>query len=108
MGSENVSAQDAEILEPSPAEENGPSRGIVNRRSFMRKGATLAGAAAVGASLMSKSFASEIKPTSTDKGDISTLRFLAAAEILETDLWTQYTELGGTQDNEDSGVNGGS
>jgi hypothetical protein len=28
------------------------------------------------------------------------LRFLAAAEILETDLWQQYNELGGIQDSE--------
>ncbi len=28
-----------------------------------------------------------------DSGDIAILRFLAAAELLETDLWVQYTEL---------------
>ncbi|HZD30669.1 MAG TPA: hypothetical protein VE779_03320, partial [Candidatus Angelobacter sp.] len=28
-------------------------------------------------------------------GDAAILRFLAAAELLETDLWQQYTELGG-------------
>jgi len=28
-------------------------------------------------------------------GDFAILRFLAAAEILETDLWEQYNELGG-------------
>ena len=28
------------------------------------------------------------------------MRFLAAAEIIETDLWLQYQELGGTQDTE--------
>jgi hypothetical protein len=33
------------------------------------------------------------------KGDVAILRFLAAAEILESDLWQQYNELGG--------VNGG-
>jgi hypothetical protein len=33
------------------------------------------------------------------KGDVAILRFLAAAELIESDLWTQYTELGG--------VNGG-
>jgi hypothetical protein len=27
-------------------------------------------------------------------GDVTILRFLAAAEILETDLWQQYNELG--------------
>jgi hypothetical protein len=41
------------------------------------------------------------------KGDVAILRFLAAAEIIETDLWIQYSELGGTQDNEVSGVKGG-
>jgi hypothetical protein len=29
------------------------------------------------------------------EGDAAILRFLAAAEILETDLWEQYNELGG-------------
>ena len=33
-------------------------------------------------------------------GDAAILRFLAAAEILETDLWQQYNELCGIQDNE--------
>src|SRR5713101_2202605 len=33
-------------------------------------------------------------------GDAAILRFLAAAEILESDLWLQYTELAGTQDDE--------
>jgi hypothetical protein len=28
-------------------------------------------------------------------GDIAILRFLAAAELIESDLWTQYAELGG-------------
>jgi hypothetical protein len=34
------------------------------------------------------------------KGDAALLRFAAAAEIIESDLWLQYTELGGVQDNE--------
>ena len=33
-------------------------------------------------------------------GDAAILRFLAAAEILESDLWLQYTELAGVQDDE--------
>jgi hypothetical protein len=41
------------------------------------------------------------------KGDIAILRFLSALEQVEEDLWIQYSELGGTQDNEVSGVNGG-
>src|SRR4030081_1036689 len=33
------------------------------------------------------------------EGDVAILRFLAAAELIESDLWQQYNELGG--------VNGG-
>ncbi len=40
------------------------------------------------------------------KGDEAILRFLAAAEILETDLWQQYNELGGIQDKEVPGGSG--
>jgi hypothetical protein len=40
------------------------------------------------------------------KGDAAILRFLAAAEILETDLWHQYNELGGIQDSEVPGGSG--
>src|SRR5436190_21887015 len=40
------------------------------------------------------------------KGDADILRFLAAAEIIETDLWQQYTELGG-QDAPESSYRGG-
>jgi hypothetical protein len=41
------------------------------------------------------------------KGDIAILRFLNALEQVEADLWLQYSELGGTQDKEVSGVGGG-
>ena len=41
------------------------------------------------------------------KGDIAILKFLNALEQIEADLWLQYSELGGTQDNEVSGVGGG-
>src|SRR5207237_6916050 len=40
------------------------------------------------------------------KGDAAILRFLSAAEILETDLWQQYNELGGIQDKEVPGGSG--
>jgi hypothetical protein len=39
-------------------------------------------------------------------GDEAILRFLSAAEILETDLWQQYNELGGVQDHEVPGGHG--
>jgi hypothetical protein len=40
------------------------------------------------------------------KGDAAILRFLAAAEILETDMWQQYNELAGIQDSEVPGGSG--
>ncbi len=40
------------------------------------------------------------------RGDVAMLRFVAAAEILESDLWTQYNELGGIPDSEVPGGSG--
>jgi hypothetical protein len=40
------------------------------------------------------------------EGDAALLRFAAAAEILETDFWVQYNELGGIQDSEVPGGTG--
>jgi hypothetical protein len=68
---------------------------VVGRRSFLKQ-AGLVGAAAVPASALAASAASAKSDRPTD-GDIAILRFLAAAEILETDLWEQYNELGGLQ-----------
>jgi hypothetical protein len=76
----------------------------VNRRSFIKNGAIAAGAATVGAGLLSHGLTAFAQQPSTSgnitKGDAAILRFLAAAEIIESDLWLQYTELGGVQDNE--------
>jgi len=66
---------------------------VVGRRSFLKQ-AGIAGAAAVPLSALMASSASAQATGPTD-GDIAILRFLAAAEILETDLWEQYNELGG-------------
>ena len=67
---------------------------VVGRRSFLKQ-AGLVGAAAVPLSALAASSASAKSSGPTD-GDIAILRFLAAAEILETDLWEQYNELGGS------------
>ena len=40
------------------------------------------------------------------RGDAAILRFLAAAELIEADLWQQYNELGGIQDPEVPGGTG--
>src|SRR5580658_1810519 len=67
----------------------------VGRRSFM-KGSLLAGGAVVGAGLLSNATLLRAQENgSLDKGDVAILRFLAAAELIESDLWTQYAELGG-------------
>ncbi|HEY5002621.1 MAG TPA: hypothetical protein VII61_05685 [Ktedonobacteraceae bacterium] len=79
-----------------------------SRRSFLRKGLAVGGAGTLGAGLLANGlpvFAAE-KSQSPTKGDIAILRFLAAAEIIETDLWQQYNELAGIQDSEVPGGTG--
>jgi hypothetical protein len=40
------------------------------------------------------------------QGDVAILQFLAAAELVEADLWEQYNELGGIRDSESPGGSG--
>jgi hypothetical protein len=88
------------------------SKASINRRSFVKKSLTAAGAATMGAGLLShgaSAFGDEIdeeRGGSLGRGDAAILRFLTAAEILETDLWQQYNELGGIQDSEVPGGSG--
>jgi hypothetical protein len=75
----------------------------VDRRSFLR-GGLLAGGAAVGAGLLTTGplALAQSKGQSSgslNAGDVAILRFLAAAELIESDLWTQYAELGGIGNN---------
>jgi hypothetical protein len=70
------------------------------RRSFLKKGALGVGAAAIGAGFLAKGspvFAQERDGGSLSKGDLAILQLLLAAEIIETDLWQQYKELGGIE-----------
>jgi hypothetical protein len=100
---------------------NANERRAVGRRSFL-KGLGMAGATLLPASALAMSM-SEGTPQQADlmdkghahmgdrrgrltKGDAAILRFLAAAEILESDLWQQYNELGGIQDSEVPGGTG--
>jgi hypothetical protein len=72
-----------------------------NRRSFLKKsGIVAAGVATVGAGLVggSKVAFGQSNEGSPTRGDIAILRFLAAAELIESDLWQQYAELGGIGD----------
>src|ERR1700733_2883492 len=82
-----------------------------NRRSFLKTGITAAGAATIGAVLLGSRLPAFGQERDRDgditKGDIAILKFLNAVEQIEADLWIQYSELGGTKDNEVSGANGG-
>ncbi len=90
-----------------------PSKASTSRRSFFRKGLAIGGAGIIGAGLFGAgslytNFAQAqvaASPTLT-KGDVAILRLLAAVEIIETDLWRQYNELGGIQDSEVPGGSG--
>jgi len=71
----------------------------LDRRSFMRGGLVAGGAAVMGAGLLSNSREAVAQDDNNgrglSRGDAAILRFLAAAELIESDLWTQYAELGG-------------
>jgi hypothetical protein len=75
----------------------------VDRRLFL-KGGLLAGGAVVGAGLLATgplalAQSKGQSSASLNAGDVAILRFLAAAELIESDLWTQYAELGGIGNN---------
>jgi hypothetical protein len=69
---------------------------VMKRRSFL-KNVGMAGAALSAGSLLSSTAKAAIgsKSAKPSSGDIAILQFVAAAELLETDLWLQYGELGG-------------
>jgi hypothetical protein len=75
----------------------------VDRRSFMKSGLLAGGAAAVGAGLLANGTSAHAQDRDADgrldEGDVAILQFLAAAELIEADLWTQYAELGGIGNN---------
>jgi len=88
----------ARPIEPSGQDDlEARWRDVVGRRSFL-KGAGLASAAVVPGAAW---FASEARAAAREitRGDVAIVRLLAAIELIETDLWQQYNELGG--------VNGG-
>lgn len=101
---------------------NGSLNGLknaANRRSFLKK-SIATGATTVGSALLVggiRAFADDDKGEKGEKGekdksgkltkgDAALLRFAAAAEILESDFWIQYNELGGIQDSEVPGGSG--
>src|SRR6266699_4616048 len=91
------------------------SKHSTSRRSFLRKGLVVGGAGvigagvgAVGTELLTNGLPASAAAGSGSltRGDVAILRFAAAIEILETDLWQQYNALGGIQDSEVPGGSG--
>jgi Ferritin-like domain len=66
------------------------------RRSFLKNSMAM-GAAIAGANALTESSFAQSSNASKKlpSGDVAILRFVAAAELIEADLWQQYAELGG-------------
>jgi len=96
------------VQKTKPSQEEKIMETSIGRRSFLRKGLAVGGAGTLGAGLLAGGLPAFAEASSggLTKGDVAILRFLAAAEILETDLWRQYNELGGIQDSEVPGGSG--
>jgi hypothetical protein len=91
-------------MEKHMQEESTVSGRRTSRRRFLQAGIAV-GAGAAGAALVGLPALARTTSQLT-KGDAAILRFLAAVEIIETDLWQQYNELGGIQDSEVPGGSG--
>ena len=99
-----------ETREANLEERAKPLKSSMSRRSFLGRSLAV-GVGTIGAGLLATaaptaSATDKNKGGGLTKGDADILRFLAAAEIIETDLWQQYNELGGIQDDEVPGGTG--
>ncbi len=104
--SDNNDAKETTESSQLATSSSAPSRLV--RRSFLRNLGLGAALLAPGAALLSgsaKAFAANGNQKLT-RGDVAILQLLAAAELIEEDLWQQYTELGGV-DSPESGYRAG-
>src|SRR5258706_10307953 len=93
-----------EVQESALSSQSAPGgfdMAAVDRRRFLKSlgiaGVALASGAGVASAAMGGAadvFGNRNERPIT-RGDVAILRLLAAAEIIETDLWRQYNELGG-------------
>jgi hypothetical protein len=98
-----------EVRTVSLRERDAEGAAGLDRRSFLARGAAAGVGIGIAAVPFGNAAAALAAPTtggSLTAGDEAILRFLAAAEILESDLWQQYNELGGIQDAEVPGGSG--
>ncbi len=99
QGGLNVSTETAKITQHRSTPAGGTTESdskVMQRRAFLKTAGAAGAALSAGPLLTSQAnaFPGEglHRPT---RGDVAILRFLAAAELIEADLWTQYAELGG-------------
>src|SRR5436309_1568513 len=101
-------ATERQVSKPSGSDgamSRSREQSVTSRRSFSAgAGAGVLGAGLVGGGGLS--VAPAFAKGGLGQGDAAILRFLSAAEILETDLWQQYNELCGIQDREVPGGTG--
>jgi len=112
MKTNNPVANDSSKSQYLPLEDNleervKPRKSSISRRSFLGKSLAVGAGTIGGAGLLTSIRTAEASGGLTP-GDAALLRFAAAAEILETDFWVQYNELGGIQDSEVPGGSGNS
>ncbi len=83
---------------------NNETKRRADRRLFMQQMA--AGGATVGVGMLAGGLPAfgQSSGGSLSQGDAAILQFLAAVETIESDLWLQYAELGGTQDKQLPGL----
>src|SRR6201996_7299795 len=108
MREKTISGQNPSQTQPASSDiqsKDPNSSTAVPRRSFL-KGLGVVGATLLpGAALLkaqSTSFSGKLS-----KGDADMLRFALWAELVESDLWTQYNELGGATAPNDGPANAG-
>jgi len=104
MATKDLAASVALDTTTEPAEDSRPQP-AVKRRSFL-KGLGIAGATMSAGALLATQLEGEEHSGRLSRGDAAILRFLAAAEIIETDIWQQYNELAGVQDDQVPGGSG--
>src|ERR1700694_1777919 len=97
----NVASQTTSPETPASSTNDDLQRhwhGVVKRRSFLKGLGRSAATLSAGALLAAKGNAQSTRSSGgLSKGDAALLRFAAAAELIEADLWQQYKELGGVQ-----------
>src|SRR5690242_11811016 len=103
MKNANENNKRVEVGALNGSEADRKLKSSVSRRSFLHAG-LVTGAGVAAAELLPLNLRAD--HGGVPAGDAAILRFLAAAEIIETDAWQQYNELGGIQDSEVPGGSG--